>query len=98
MATVVNVLRFSDPVDLELFRRAEVELADAMRAVDGFAGLEVVHSGESEIVLLISADTVETLDRIATEIGSPWMVANIVPLLAAPPERHVGPEVARIER
>jgi hypothetical protein len=95
---VVNVLRFSDPVDLAIFRRAEIDLAEAMRAIDGFAGLEIVHSGEAEVVLLISADTVETLDRIATEVGSPWMVTNVVPLLTAPPERHVGPVVARIER
>jgi hypothetical protein len=27
----------------------------------------------------------EVLDRVATEVGSLWMGANIVPLLAEPP-------------
>ena len=94
MAVVVNVLQFKEPVDPALFERAEVELGTAMRAIDGFEGFQVVHTGESEVVLLIFGDTVETLDRIASEVGSPWMVANVVPLLAAPPARHVGPVIA----
>lgn len=98
MAYVVNVLRFKDPVPLELFERAAVELAEAMRAIEGFNGLDAIHSGDAEVVLLIAADSVATLDRIATEVGSPWMAANVGPLLAAPPERHLGPVVASIPR
>jgi hypothetical protein len=40
------------------------------------------------------ADSPETLERIATDIGSPWMRANVVPLLAGPPQRSVGPVLA----
>ena len=94
MVVVVNVLRFEEPVDPALFERAEVELGTAMRAIEGFGGFQVVHTGESEVVLLIHGDTGETLDRIATDVGSPWMVANVVPLLGAPPERHLGPVIA----
>ncbi len=94
MAVVVNLLQFEEPVDPALFERAEVELGAAMRAIDGFEGFQVVHTGESEVVLLIFGDTVETLDRIASDIGSPWMIANVVPLLAAPPARHLGPVIA----
>ena len=94
MVVVVNVLRFKEPVDPALFERAEVELGRAMRSIDGFGGFQVVHTGESEVVLLIFGDTVETLDRIATEVGSPWMIANVVPLLADPPARHIGSVIA----
>jgi hypothetical protein len=94
MAMVVNVLQFKERVDPVLFEGAEVELGIAMRAIDGFEGFQVVHTGASEVVLLILGDTVETLDRIASEVGSPWMVANVAPLLAAPPERHIGPVIA----
>ena len=94
MVVVVNVLQFKEPVDRALFERAEVDLGTAMRSVDGFGGFQVVHTGELEVVLLIFGDTVETLDRIASEVGSPWMVANVVPLLAAPPARHIGPVIA----
>jgi hypothetical protein len=94
MAVVANVLHFRDPVDPTIFQRAAEELGSAMRAIDGFGGFQVVHTGESEVVLLIFGDTVEVLDRVATEVGSPWMVANVVPLLAGPPERHLGPVIA----
>ncbi len=94
MAVVVNLLQFKEPVDPALFERAEVELGTAMRCIDGFEGFQVVHTGESEVVLLIFGDTVETLDRIASDVGSAWMIANVVPLLAAPPARHIGPVIA----
>jgi hypothetical protein len=94
MAVVVNVLTFEEPIDPGLFERAVSELAGPMRAIDGFRELEIVQSGEAEVVLLISADTVETLDRIATEVGSLWMVEHVVPLLAGPPQRHLGPVIA----
>src|SRR5689334_9511751 len=93
-AAVVNHLHFKEPVDPALFERAEGELGAAMRAVDGFRGLEVVRTGERDVVLVILADSVETLDRLATEVGSPWRTEHVVPLLAGPPERHLGPTIA----
>jgi hypothetical protein len=36
MAAVVNRLRFKEPVDPELFARAERDLTSQMRAIDGF--------------------------------------------------------------
>ncbi len=96
MAAVVNHLHFRDPVDPALFARAAVDLADPMRAVDGFARLEVVQTGERDAVLIIIADSPATLDRLASEVGSPWMVEHVVPLLAGPPERHLGESVASV--
>jgi hypothetical protein len=34
------------------------------------------------------------IDRIATEVGSPWMREHVVPLLDGPPQRHIGPSLA----
>ncbi len=93
-AAVVNVLRFREPEDPSLFTRATEELIPRMREIDGFEGLQVVQSSETEVVLLIFGDTVTVLDRVATEVGSPWMTANVVPLLAGPPARHIGPVIA----
>ncbi len=94
MAAVVNVLHFKDPVDPSLFSDAKDALLEKMQAIDGFDSFQIVHSGENEAVLLIFADTTETLDRVATEVGSPWMMEHVVPLLSGPPERHIGPVVA----
>jgi hypothetical protein len=94
MAAVVNVLQFKERPDPSLFERAVVELGPKMREVAGFQGLHVVRSGETEIVLIILGDTSETLDDIATSIGSPWMLEHVAPLLASPPQRHVGELIA----
>lgn len=94
MAAVINILRFKNAVDPALFAAADRDLAPAMQAIDGFEGVQIVQTSETEVVLLIFAETVEVLNRVATEVGSPWMSANVVPLLAGPPERHIGPAIA----
>jgi len=94
---VVNTLTFSAPVDRRLFARAEADLAGALRAVTGFRSLTIVATGEREVVLLIGGDDAEAVDRIATEVGSPWMREHVLPLLAAPPDRKVGEVLARVE-
>jgi hypothetical protein len=96
VAAVVSVLTFGEPVDPATFAAAERDLVPAMQAVDGFAGLHIAHTGEREVTLVILADDVETLDRLATQVGSPWMVANIVPLLAGPPDRRIGPTLVSV--
>ena len=89
MHSVVNTLTFREPIDPGLLPGAEL-LVPAMRAIDGFAGLQIVQTTDTEAVLVITADSPATLDRIATEVGSPWMVEHVVPLLAGPPDRKVG--------
>jgi hypothetical protein len=46
------------------------------------------------VVLLITGDDAAVLDRVATEVGTPWMREHVVPLLAEPPDRHLGPVIA----
>ena len=94
VAAVINILRFKEPVDPSLFETAGRDLGSAMGAIEGFEGVQIIQTSEAEVVLLIFGDTVDVLNRIATEVGSPWMSANVVPLLAGPPERHIGPTIA----
>jgi hypothetical protein len=45
-------------------------------------------------MLVIVGESAEAVERVATEVGSPWMRTNVVPLLASPPDRHIGPIIA----
>jgi len=94
MAAVVNLLRFKEAVDPGLFARAERELTPQMRTVEGFQDFYAIQTSETEVILLILGDDADALNRLATEVGSPWMLANVVPLLAGPPDRHIGPTIA----
>lgn len=97
MHAVVNHLTFKEPVPGDLFARGEAELGPAMRAIDGFGGFQVAQVSDTEVVLLIFGADEGVVDRIATEVGSPWMREHIVPLLAAPPDRKVGPVITAVD-
>jgi hypothetical protein len=90
---VVNHLRFRDDVDPSLFA-GMAEVLPQMRAIYGFGGVHVIQTAPNEVTLVILADSAETLNRLATEVGGPWMVANLVPLLAGPSDRQLGPVLA----
>ncbi|MFL6182480.1 MAG: hypothetical protein ACJ73J_09230 [Actinomycetes bacterium] len=90
MHAVVNHLQFEDDVDPAIFASMD-QVMSQMRGIAGFAGAHVVQTSAREVVLVILADRPETLDRVATEVGSPWMREHVVPLLAGPPDRRVGP-------
>ena len=94
MAAVINLLRFKEPVDPGLFAQAARDLTPQMRAIEGFQDFYAIQTSDTEVALLIFGDDVDTLNRVATEVGSPWMAAHVVPLLAAPPDRLIGPTVA----
>lgn len=94
MAAVVNHLHFKEPVNATIFAASETDLLPQMRAIEGFRGFEVVQTSERDVILVILGDSLEVLDRIATEVGSPWMCEHVVPLLDGPPQRHIGPSLA----
>jgi len=93
-AAVVNHLHFREPPAPELFARAEVEVVPQASTISGFLGLHIIQAAPDHFILVIFGEDAQALDRLATEVGSPWMTANVVPLLASPPERHLGPLVA----
>jgi hypothetical protein len=93
-AAVVNHLQFREAPNPDLFVRAEAEVVPQARNIEGFRSLQIVQAAPDHFILIITGDSPEALDRVATEVGSPWMTAHVAPLLASPPERHVGPLVA----
>jgi hypothetical protein len=86
----VNHLLLKEPVEPAVFTRAEHDLVPQMRAIEGFRDFYVVQTSQHDVMLVILADSVEVLDQIATEVGSPWMRDNVVRLLDGPPQRHIG--------
>jgi hypothetical protein len=56
----------------------------------------VVQVADDQVVLVIFADAVEALDRMATELGNTWMGANVAPWLDRPPERRMGPVIGSV--
>ena len=96
-AAVVNHLHFLEPPDPDLFARAQRELVPEARITDGIHGLHILQVAPDHFILVILGDDAETIDRFATEVGSPWMMDHVVPVLASPPERSIGPLVVTTE-
>ena len=93
-AAVINHLYFREPPNADLFALAEREVVPEARITEGIGGLHIVQVTPDHFILVILGDDAEVLDKFAAEVGSPWMMERVVPLLASPPERHVGPLVA----
>jgi hypothetical protein len=49
---------------------------------------------ETHLILILEFSTAEDADRIAREVGGPWMRENIRPLLAGDTERSVAEVIA----
>ena len=49
---------------------------------------------EKHLILILEFATADDADRVAREVGGPWMRENIRPLLAGDTERSVGEVIA----
>jgi hypothetical protein len=87
-------LYFREPPDPDLFARAEREVVPQARIMEGIHGLHIVQVTPDHFILVILGDDAEALNEFAAKVGPPWMTEHVVPLLASPPERHLGPLVA----
>lgn len=89
---VVNHLRLRDPVTPE----TEIATQEAVRLVvnAGALGAQVVKADETHLVLILEFATAEDAERIARDVGGPWMREHIRPLLAGDTERSVGKVIA----
>jgi hypothetical protein len=95
MHIVINHLRLREPVS-----RATVESArKGMRLVvdAGALAARVAQVDEKHLILILEFFTAEDADRIARDVGGPWMRENIRPLLAGDTERSVGEVIASAE-
>jgi hypothetical protein len=93
---VVNHLRLRDPVaasTVEAVQEAVRLVVDA-----GALAARVAKVDEAHLILILEFSTAEDADRIAREVGGPWMREHIVPLLASDTERSVGEVIASAER
>ena len=92
MHVVINHLRLREPV-------TEATLAttqDAVRLVvdAGALAARVLRVDDTHLILVLDFATADDAARIAREVGGPWMLEHIVPLLAEGTERSVGEVVA----
>jgi hypothetical protein len=93
---VVNHLRLQEP---EQDATAQAAQEAAQLVVDAGAGAaRVAKVGDRHLILILEFPTAEEADRIAREVGGPWMREHIVPLLANGTERHVGEVIASAEK
>ena len=96
MHAVINHLHFTAPVGADIIKRVQTEVGPLMANFEGFEGFRVVRMADDHLVLVITAASQDVLDRLATEVGGPWLRVNIAPLLSRPPERFIGPVVVDI--
>jgi precorrin isomerase len=89
---VINHLRLREPVPdatVEAARNGMQLVVDA-----GALAARVAKVDETHLILILEFSTAEDADRIAREVGGPWMRENIRPLLAGDTERSVAEVIA----
>jgi hypothetical protein len=93
---VVNHLRLRDPLTDETAQAAR----DGMRLVVEAGGTrgQVLKVDERHLILVLEFASAEEANRVACEVGGPWMREHITPLLAGDTERHVGEVIASTDR
>jgi hypothetical protein len=92
---VINHLRLREPVADATVKamREGVELAVGAGAL----AARVAKVDERHLILILEFAMAEDADRMAKEVGGPWMREHIRPLLAGDTERSVGEVIASAE-
>ena len=92
MHVVVNHLRLREPLPDE----ARDALREGVKLVVEAGGLggRVAMVDETHLILILEFATAEDADRIARDVGGPWMREHIRPLLAGGTERSVAEVIA----
>lgn len=95
MHVVVNHLRLREAVSdatAEAARNGMQLVVDA-----GALAARVAKVDDRHLILILEFATAEDAERIAHEVGGPWMRENIRPLLAGDTERSVAEVIASAE-
>jgi hypothetical protein len=92
---VINHLRLREPVPDATVETARNVVQLVVNA--GALAALVVKVDDTHLILILEFSTAEEADRVAREVGGPWMRENIVPLLAGGTERSVGEVIASAE-
>jgi hypothetical protein len=89
---VINHLRLREPVSDATVQKAQEALRLVVDA--GAIAARVAKVDERHLILILDFSTAEDANRVAREVGGPWMRENIAPLLASDTERSVGEVIA----
>jgi hypothetical protein len=92
MHVVVNHLRLSESVTDATVEAAQEGMQLVVDA--GALAARLAKVDEKHLILILEFPTADDADRIAREVGGPWMRENIRPLLAGDTERSVGEVIA----
>ncbi len=92
MHVVVNHLHLREPLPEAIAQKTQ----EAMQRVVDAGGLaaHVAKVDDRHLVLILVFEGPGVAERVAREVGGPWMRENIVPLLARDTERSVGEIIA----
>jgi len=92
VTVVINHLHLSDALTAETEQSCR-DIVPRIRDA-GATAARVVRVNDTHLVLILEFASAEDADRVATEVGGPWMRERILPLLARSPERSVGEVIA----
>ena len=92
MTVVVNHLHFTEPLTDDTVQACR-DVAPRIVAA-GASAARAVKIDETHLVLILDFPSATDADRVAQEVGGPWMREHILPLLARGPERSIGEVVA----
>ena len=93
MHVVVNHLRFREPIAETTVEALQEGVRLAVEA--GAVAARVAKVDETHVILILEFAKPGDADRIAREVGGPWMREHIGPLLAGDTERSVGDVIAQ---
>ena len=98
MHAVVNTIALKQPLEESVFEAARRELPQRVAELEGIYAVQMIRTGELELVLVIVGADQEALDRMRDAVGNEWMTANVAPNAAAPPQRAVGEVLFSFQR
>ena len=95
MHVVINHLRLRNPVSDATVQAAREGMQLVVDA--GALVARVAKVDETHLILILEFATAEDADRVARDVGGPWMREHIRPLLAGDTERSAGEVIASAE-
>jgi hypothetical protein len=96
MHVVINHLHLREP----LTDATAHAMQDGLEMVVDAGGHDarVVRVDDRHLILILEFADAGDADRVAREVGGPWMRDHIVPLLDGPTDRNVGEVIAAASR
>jgi hypothetical protein len=90
MHVVVNHLYLERPVTETALLALQFETLPACRAIPGFVSAQLVRVDDEHHMMVVHAETAESLREVNEGPGGAWANEHLRPLLTKAPERHAG--------